>query len=467
MRDGLQRLDREGLEDQNEEAKSLKDRIGKLDEQINGFDSQLDIHMKGGVSGTAYESDPAKNDGFIRTLNERIDEVKKSVKDAEAQMETQTEQLRKEESAIRELEARVQEAATKMMQQTDLLAVASRQGALTSPREPERAVSSGQYQDVYIKNSRALIIHLSMRLEELTKGLLQRELMLLSQNVLIRKNDLVRQELETQIELLGLQVSRLSQAVTGGRNERDETDYQDKSRKLQEKLAGMRDGLQRLDREGLEDQNEEAKSLKDRIGKLDEQINGFDSQLDIHMKGGVSGTAYESDPAKNDGFIRTLNERIDEVKKSVKDAEAQMETQTEQLRKEESAIRELEARVQEAATKMMQQTDLLAVASRQGGLTSPREPERAVSSGQYQDVYIKNSRALIIHLSMRLEELTKGLLQRELMLLSQNVLIRKNDLVPPRARDSNRVVGSASVSTQPGSDWRQKRERRDRLPRQE
>ena len=64
--------------------------------------------MKGGVSGTAYESDPAKNDGFIRTLNERIDEVKKSVKDAEAQMETQTEQLRKEESAIRELEARVQ-----------------------------------------------------------------------------------------------------------------------------------------------------------------------------------------------------------------------------------------------------------------------------------------------------------------------------------------------------------------------
>ena len=180
----------------------------------------------------------------------------------------------------------------------------------------------GQYQDVYIKNSRALIIHLSMRLEELTKGLLQRELMLLSQNVLIRKNDLVRQELETQIELLGLQVSRLSQAVTGGRNERDETDYQDKSRKLQEKLAGMRDGLQRLDREGLEDQNEEAKSLKDRIGKLDEQINGFDSQLDIHMKGGVSGTAYESDPAKNDGFIRTLNERIDEVKKSVKDAEA-------------------------------------------------------------------------------------------------------------------------------------------------
>ena len=365
----------------------------------------------------------------------------------------------------------------------------------------------------YQKSYRSLIIHLSLRLEELTKDLLLKEMEIINRNKLLQRNQISQQDLEFQLALLNIQLKKLGQAVQEqSASGISEEDYQRQSSAYKSQIEEIKRAADSLDILESEE-NAELLDIKQKIKALDESILNFQAQLGMHINTPASGiTLPEMDVAKNEQFFADLTERIDEIKQLMINRDNTLIEKVEEYNKGSQAIVVLEDNLRQARRFMNDIIDKLPYSIKRPqtaeewfyqGETQPleglegaedrEEPshhskhshrKKPKSTGRHDDErefsnepmeseeiqksnllqrselqqsslieapehgfkpqvpllstsvypadevnhqYQRMSRSLIIHLSMRLEELTKDLLLKEMEIINQTRLLKRSE----------------------------------------
>ena len=141
-----------------------------------------------------------------------------------------------------------------------------------------------------------------MRLEELTKAMLEKEVLMLRQAEQLDRNELLKKELEVEAEIAKLELSEATidgQLIDESNVRAKKIEYARKKESLEDNLKDIRNQLDEMEKKSSRKDGPESK-LRERIDKIDSAIEGLDSQLESHMKGGRLESTLETDPSRND-----------------------------------------------------------------------------------------------------------------------------------------------------------------------
>ena len=311
-RDGIAINEQNAVETDIQSKTELADkRIGELSKLIEGIDEQEDIHQAGDDDDRAYQ-----------IMHKLVNELPKVIESLSGQ-EQEIEQIRSQTNKLnKELKQR-RNSIDILMQQ------------ISVPFE-DRAKPNMGYRDLYHRTVRSLIIHLSLRLEEMTKDLMHSGVILSAIQKRQVVGDLQTSIADLQNQIIASKGSHTSNTHDGQKAIDDHIQPSDDHRLI----SAIQDVRSKLDQaSACTSINKEMTSLKHGLSNLEDFIQKFEDVVNEGQDDSDGGhPLVEHEPAQNDRMIERLVERLGQVKRDLKDKRKEVLDEEKKMEQESDSI---------------------------------------------------------------------------------------------------------------------------------